>query len=97
MKTLRQTLIAVFLAAQFAIAGNPIEFSADIREFTGEGVVYRQLLSKTISKLFRICRPLDGRAVLSEKSFTSARRRRISPLRKSKPSQYLRRSSLTTL
>jgi hypothetical protein len=55
MKVLRQTFLVLFLGAQLAIAGNAIEFSADLKEFTGEGVIYRRLTfrddQRTISYL----------------------------------------------
>jgi hypothetical protein len=55
MKGLRQTLLALFLGAQLVTAGNAIEFSADLKEFTGEGVIYRRLTfrddQRTISYL----------------------------------------------
>ena len=46
MRTLLTASLALFLTAQFVTAGNPIRFSADITEFTGEGVVYRRLTFK---------------------------------------------------
>ena len=46
MKMLLLAFFALFLTARFSIAGNPIEFSADTTEFTGEGIIYHRLTFK---------------------------------------------------
>lgn len=46
MRTLLPAFLTLLVTSQFAIAGNPIEFSADVQKFTGEGIVYHRLTFK---------------------------------------------------
>ena len=43
MKTIRHIVLALVLSAELAAAGSTIEFSADLKEFMGEGVGYHRL------------------------------------------------------
>jgi hypothetical protein len=93
MRTLLPAFLALFLTAQFSIAGNPIEFSADVQEFTGEGIVYRRLSFKDDKRTISYLPPqgwtcsLRGnslRLVPPDKNFAEAQIESL-PLEKPKP------------
>ena len=69
MKTFLQPFFALLLGASLAVAGNPIEFSADLKEFKGEGgITYNRLTFKDDKQTIDFIPPKGWNCTLSGKN-----------------------------
>jgi len=65
MKVHRKTILLFLSLTPLIALGNPIEFSADLQDFTGEGIVYHRLVFKEGKRTIWYQPPLDWRCSLN--------------------------------